>query len=155
MLGLRDLALVSGIPKRLSVVSVGTHDVPALRAFYESLGWPCTTPGGDEFAAFPLGGAVLGLYRADLLAGEAGGLTVPEKGAYKGVALAVNVEEIEMVDQALEAAAAAGATMLAPATTRDWGGRSGYFADPEGNAWEVAYVPGAAFDERGALIWPY
>jgi catechol 2,3-dioxygenase-like lactoylglutathione lyase family enzyme len=146
---------VSGIPKRLSVVSVGTHDVPALRAFYESLGWPCETPGGDEFAAFPLGGAVLGLYRSDLLAAEAGGRPAPEKGAYRGVTLAINVEEIEMVDQVLETASAAGATILAAAETRDWGGRSGYFADPEGNAWEVAYIPGAEFDERGALIWPF
>jgi len=134
---------------------VGTFDVPRLRAFYESLGWPYTSPGGDEFAAFPLGGAVLGLYRSDLLTAEAGGRPAPEPGVYRGIALAVNVERIEMVDEALDAATAAGGTILAEAETRDWGGRSGYFADPEGNAWEVAYLPNSEFDERGALIWPY
>jgi catechol 2,3-dioxygenase-like lactoylglutathione lyase family enzyme len=146
---------VSGVPPRLSVVSVGTQDVPALRAFYESLGWSCDTPEGDEFAAFPLGGAVLGLYRSDLLAAESGGRPAPEAGAFKGMTLAINVEEIEMVDRVLEAAVGAGAALLAAAETRDWGGRSGYFADPEGNAWEVAYLPGAKFDERGALFWPF
>ena len=49
----------------------------------------------------------------------------------------------------------AGAQVLAEPTDRDWGGRSAYFADPEGNAWEVAWVPGSTFDERGALIWPF
>jgi hypothetical protein len=45
--------------------------------------------------------------------------------------------------------------VLADPVDRDWGGASAYFADPEGNTWEVAWLPDGQFDERGALIWPY
>jgi uncharacterized glyoxalase superfamily protein PhnB len=48
----------------------------------------------------------------------------------------------------------AGGTVSAEPVDRPWGGRSGYFTDPEGHAWEVAWMPGSSFDLRGALIWP-
>ncbi|MDX6699115.1 MAG: uncharacterized protein QOE65_2512 [Solirubrobacteraceae bacterium] len=142
------------IPLRLSVVTVGAHDVAALRAFYERLGWESHTPPGD-FAAFPLGGAVFTLYDAKTLAEEAGGHTAPSPGTFRGVTLAINVDERDDVDMVIRRAVDAGATVLAAPVTRDWGGRSGYFSDPEGNAWEVAWLPNATFDDRGALIWPY
>jgi uncharacterized glyoxalase superfamily protein PhnB len=142
------------MPARLSVVSVGARDVVALRAFYERLGWS-TTSTADDFAAFPLGGAVLCVYDINALAGEAGGAPVPEPVAFKGFTLAINVELQDQVNDALAAARDAGATVLAEPVDREWGGRSAYFADPEGNAWEIAWLPGAEFDDRGALIWPY
>ncbi len=142
------------IPGRVSVVTLGADDVPALRAFYESLGWKSSSPGGDEFAAFPLGGAVLGLYRMDLLAEETHS-PMPAKDAWRGTTLAVNVEREEMVAAAIDAARAADAEIRAEPVKRDWGGMSAYFADPEGNVWEVAWLPEGSFDERGALIWPY
>ena len=142
------------IPGRVSVVTLGACDVPAQRAFYESRGWASSSPGGDEFAAFPLGGAVLTLYRMDLLARESGS-SAPPRDAFRGVTLAVNVEREEMVGEAIEAARAAGAEIRAEPVKRDWGGVSAYFADPEANVWEVAWVPGSSFDERGALVWPY
>jgi uncharacterized glyoxalase superfamily protein PhnB len=142
------------IPGRVTVVTVGAYDVPALRAFYESLGWVSRTPGDDEFAAFPLGGAVFTLYRMDLLAEESGS-SPPPREAFRGVTLAVNVEREEMVTEAIEAARAAGAEIRAEPVKRDWGGVSAYFADPEGNVWEVAWLPDSTFDERGALVWPY
>ncbi len=142
------------IPGRLSVLTLGAYDVPALRAFYEGLGWPSTSPAGDEFAAFPLGGAVLALYRMDLLAGESHS-PVPTAGGFRGVTLSVNVEREEMVAAAIAAARTSGAAIRAEPVKRDWGGVSAYFADPEGNVWEVAWLPDGRFDERGALIWPY
>ena len=146
--------MADGVPHRLSVVTLGAHDVAAQRAFYQRLGWK-TTSTADDFAAFPLGGAVFTLYDMAKLAEEAGGATPPAPGAFRGVTLAVNVDEIDQVDAALATAREAGAALLAEPVTRDWGGRSGYFADPEGNAWEVAWIPGATFDERGGLIWPF
>lgn len=143
------------LPGRLSVVSLGARDVPALRAFYERLGWTSTSEPSEEFAAFPLAGAVLALYRRDLLGAESGGGPDAAADVFSGVTLAVNVGSAEAVDEALARAGDAGARVLAEAETRDWGGRSGYFADPEGNRWEVAWLPGSEFDERGALIWPY
>jgi len=142
------------IPGRVSVVTLGAHDVQAQRAFYESLGWKSSSPGGDEFAAFPLGGAVLTFYRMDLLAAESQS-PMPAKDAWRGITLAVNVEREEMVAEAIDAARAAGAEIRAEPVKRDWGGVSAYFADPEQNVWEVAWLPEGQFDERGALIWPY
>ena len=142
------------IPARLNVVTIGARDVPALRAFYERLGWNTTSP-GDDFAAFPLGGAVFTIYDAAKLAAEAGSAELPAATGYKGVTLAITVDEKDDVATALEAARSAGASVLAEPVDRDWGGRSAYFADPEGNAWEVAWLPGGSFDERGGLIWPF
>ena len=141
------------VPPRLSVITLGARNVAQLADFYEALGWK-THRADDDFARFETGGAVLTLSSMPLLAEEAGGHTLPAGDAFSGFTLAINVERAEQVDQAIEEAQAAGARVLAPPVTRDWGGRSGYFADPEGNVWEVAWVPGAAFDERGSLIWP-
>ena len=142
------------VPARLTVVTVGARDVSALRAFYERLGWTTNTDPGD-FAAFPLGGAVLCLFDLASLAGEAGQAPVPDPVPFKGFTLAINVDERDQVAAALASAREAGATVLAEPVDRDWGGRSAYFADPEGNAWEIAWLPGAEFDQRGALIWPF
>jgi catechol 2,3-dioxygenase-like lactoylglutathione lyase family enzyme len=143
------------IPPRLSLTTIGARDVPALRTFYERLGWK-TTSEADDFAAFPLGGAVLAIYQLDSLAAEAG-LPAPQEptGDFKGYTLAINVDSEHQVAEALDAARDAGATVLANPVKRDWGGVSAHFADPEGNAWEIAWLPGAEFDDRGALIWPY
>jgi catechol 2,3-dioxygenase-like lactoylglutathione lyase family enzyme len=144
-------------PARLSVVTLGAHDVAALRLFYERLGWTTNTAPGGDFAAFPLGGAVLCLYDIAHLAAEAGSAEPPalDATAFKGFSLAINVDERGQVDDALAVAAGAGATVLAEPVDRDWGGASAYFADPEGNTWEIAWLPGAKFDARGALIWPF
>lgn len=142
------------VTPRLSLVTLGARDVRALRAFYDRLGWK-TTSTADDFAAFPLGGAVLCLYDLSSLAGEAGGAEVPEQVAFNGVTLAINVDERHEVDAAIAAARDAGATVLAEPVDRDWGGCSAYFADPENNVWEVAWLPDAQFDDRGGLIWPY
>lgn len=142
------------IPARLSIATVGARDVPALREFYKRLGWT-TTSTDDDFAAFPLGGAVLCLYDLAKLAGEAGATTPSESVAFKGFTLAINVDERDDVATAIATALEAGATVLAEPVDREWGGRCAYFADPEGNTWEVAWLPNAEFDQRGALIWPF
>jgi uncharacterized protein len=141
------------VPGRISVVTLGVRDVAAARRFYEALGWRTRSEGGD-FAAFPLGGAVLAIYDLAALEREVH-LPSTKQDGLKGFTCAVNVEQQEQVDEAMHAAEAAGARILAPAEQRDWGGRSGYFADPETNVWEVAWLPNVRFDERGALVWPF
>jgi uncharacterized protein len=143
------------IPSRLSVVTLGAHDVAALRSFYERLGWT-TNSNADDFAAFPLGGAVLCLFAVGKLAAEAGTDPPPATSSgFKGSTVSINVDRREQIDTALAAAAEAGATVLAEPVDREWGGASAYFADPEANTWEIAWLPEGEFDERGALIWPY
>jgi catechol 2,3-dioxygenase-like lactoylglutathione lyase family enzyme len=139
------------VPARLSIATLAVRDLPTLRAFYERLGWVCRYT-DDTFAAFNTGGAYFTLYDRDHLQSESG-ITLPE-GANAGFSLAVNVDAIADVDAAIAAARDAGATITAEPRTMDWGGRSGYFTDPEGNLWEVAWMPDSTFDERGALVWP-
>jgi uncharacterized glyoxalase superfamily protein PhnB len=54
----------------------------------------------------------------------------------------------------LAEAVAAGATLLKPGTQADWGGYSGYFADPEGYPWEVAWNPGFVLSADGSVLLP-
>jgi uncharacterized protein len=141
------------VPPRVSVVTLGVRDLALLRAFYEALGWRAHAH-DDEFARFETGGAVLTLYPLALLAAEAQVAPPPAPSHFSGVTLAVNVEERAMVDAVVARVREAGGAVLAEPVDREWGGRSGYFADPEGNVWEVAWLPGARFDERGGLVWP-
>lgn len=137
---------------RLNVVTLGVHNLPLVRSFYEALGWASHTD-GDEFARFDTGGATLALFLADKLAAEAHSTDVPEPG-YRGVTLGIVVESAEAVDVALRLVEQAGGRLLGEPVEREWGGRSGYFADPEGNAWEVAWLPGGRIAESGVLVWP-
>jgi uncharacterized glyoxalase superfamily protein PhnB len=67
------------------------------------------------------------------------------------VALAYNVRSREAVDAALAEAVAAGATLLRTAHEAEWGGYTGYFADPDGHAWEVAWNPDWRLDDDGGV----
>ena len=124
------------IPARLSVVTLAARDLPRQRDFYTSLGWPLIAE-TDDFAAFGMRGAVFTLYAATSLGRDTG----IEQRAPSGFTLAVNVDAYEQVDQAFAAARDAGGRVVAEPVDHDFGPRSGYFADPEHNVWEVAWVP--------------
>lgn len=130
------------VPVRTSVVTLGVADVERAAAFYERLGWtrsPASVPG--EVAFFGTNGAIVALWSAAALAADAG-LAGETPGRFRGVAVAMNVDSEAEVDRVLAAAATAGATITRPAERADWGGYNGYFADPDGNLWEVAVNPG-------------
>ena len=134
-------------------MTFGVRDLPAVRSFYEALGWESRSA-DDEFARFEIGGAVLVLYSLDALAEEASMPPPADTERFAGFTCAVFVQSEEMVDAAIEMVCEAGGRILAEPVAREWGGRSGYFADPEGNVWEIAWLPGSTFDDRGGLIWP-
>jgi len=145
--------VIGKVPARLNILTLGVRDLPKVRGFYEALGWESLSE-GDEFARFQTGGATLALFSLDLLAGEANMQPSASTGRFPGFTCAVLVEEEATVDEAIETVREAGGRVLAEPVGREWGGRSGYVADPEGNVWELAWMPGATFDERGGLIWP-
>jgi len=92
-----------------------------------------------EVAFYELGQTWLALYPRHLLAGDAG---VADDGAgFARFSLAHNVRTPEQVDELLDHVARRGATVVKPAQQADWGGRTGYFADPDGFLWEVAWNP--------------
>jgi catechol 2,3-dioxygenase-like lactoylglutathione lyase family enzyme len=130
-------------PQRISFVTLGARDLPGLRRFYQAWGWPERDGGGDGFAQFQAGGVRLALYPLPLLRDEAApGAPLAPPGTFTGVTLAINVDGREAVDAAHAHALAAGATRVADPVAREWGGYSGYVADPEGNRWEIAWLPG-------------
>jgi hypothetical protein len=136
-----------GVQARVSVVTLGVADVPRARSFYQALGWPLSGAPEDGAAFFKNAGSRLALYSREAMAEEAGQAAAAPGSI--GVALAINLESRELVDEALTAAVKAGGTLLRPAQERFWGGYSGYFADPDGHAWEVAHNPFWAIGEDG------
>ena len=139
------------IPARLSIVTLGARDMDVLRSFYRTLGWPELSIGDDSWTGFLLGGVLLGLFpMSDLTAEAAPDSTAPT--GWSGVTLACTVGTRDEVDSAFDAAVTAGATPVAAATDRSWGGRSAFIADPEGNRWEITWSPRATYDARGALL---
>ncbi|GAA4472262.1 VOC family protein [Phytohabitans houttuyneae] len=142
---------MTGIPARLSIVTLGARDMGALRGFYRTLGWQEMPGADDTWAGFLLGGVLLALAPMGDVTDEAAPGS-PQPTGWSGVTLACTVDTRDDVDRVFTAAVAAGATPVAAATDRSWGGRSAFIADPEGNRWEITWGPEAAFDERGALL---
>lgn len=130
------------LPPRLSIVTLGASDIDSLREFYLRLGWERARPDAAGFTLLALDGCLLGLWDVASLAADAGVDVPAEGGGFRGVTAAIAVATAAEVDPALAAAQEAGATITKPAHDTPWRGRSGYFADPEGHAWEVVYVPG-------------
>lgn len=126
---------------RVSLITLGVADLERALTFYEQvLGWKVAQqlPG---IAFFDLGGLVLALYpHADLADDMQLGAPVT-RGAYEGFALAHNLRSVQEVDTLFAHLARHGATIVKPPHKADWGGYSGYFADPDGHKWEVAYNP--------------
>lgn len=139
--------------QRMTLVTLGVADLAHSRRFYESgLGWTASGASTPEVVFFQLGGVALALYGRAALAAEAG-LTAPD-GTPSGAALAHNVRSRAEVDAVLDEAAAAGGRLLKPGREQPWGGYAGYFADPDGHLWEVAWNPHFPLDADGKVHLP-
>jgi uncharacterized protein len=133
--------------QRLSLITLGVADLARARRFYEDgLGWQHHLT-DDDIAFYQLNGLVFALWGADALAADAR-LDAGSTGTGR-IALAHNVRSRVEVDAILAAAEAAGGRTLKPGMEAEWGGYSGYFADPDGHVWEVAWNPGFPIDEAG------
>ena len=131
------------IPARLSFITFGATDVTALRTFYEGWGWTAGRHSTENYASFSLGTTTLAIHPRELLAAEAApGEALSTSAVWNGITLALNVDERDDVDPTFQNAVTAGARSVSVPADRDWGGRSGYIADPEGNRWEIAWAPG-------------
>jgi predicted lactoylglutathione lyase len=137
--------------QRISLITLGVSDVSRSAAFYERLGWHGQEVEGTVF--YQAGGLGLVLWHEDKLAEDAAIERLTGTG-FRGVALAYNVRARDEVDVVIEQAQeAGGAVTRAPAATF-YGGYAGYFADPDGHAWEVAFNPGFPIGADGSITIP-
>lgn len=123
----------------MSMITLGVEDLEKSINFYENgLGFP-RMESPPSVAFFTLSGTWLGLYGRDALAEDA---NVPADGSGFGAfTLAHNVSSEADVDEVMARALAAGAIQTKKPQKVFWGGYSGYFKDPDGHLWEVAYNP--------------
>lgn len=124
---------------RISIITLGVTDLKRSKQFYKKgLGLPLQKD-EDGIAFFTLSGTWLALYPKEKLAEDA---RVSVKGSgFSGITLAHNVDSKEKVRAVLKQAKNAGATIVKEAEDVFWGGYSGYFSDPDGYLWEVAWNP--------------
>jgi len=136
--------------QQLHLITLGVKDLNRAREFYtEALGWKPASASNDGVAFLQAGGVVLSLYPRDALAENA---AIPAEGSgFGGMALAHNTRSEHEVDEIIADLKAKGVTILKPPHKAFWGGYHAYFADPDGNPWEVAFNPFFEFDDGGNL----
>jgi hypothetical protein len=141
--------------QRVSLITLGVADLDRSRRFYEEgLGWKVTQMVEGQVVFYQLSnGLALGLFGRDDLIKD--GQFDDDTGArFAGLTIAYNTRDEAEVDAVMAEAEKAGAVIQKPAEKVFWGGYSGYFRDPDGHAWEVAYNPFWELDANGNLTIP-
>lgn len=140
---------------RISVITLGVADVGRSYRFYkEGLGFPTNMKPDGGIVFFTTSGTRMFLYSYEKLAGDVGIEARNPTGSsprFTGVTFGHCVRKKELVDEVLKQAEAAGGKIVKPAKQASWGGYSGYFADPDGYLWEVAYSEHWAFNPDGSV----
>lgn len=137
---------------RVTLITLGVADLERSAEFYRALGWERTAAGNASVVFLQGEGVVLSLFGREDLAADVG-----IAGASAGAApdpkltLAVNMADEAGVDRLYGWAVAAGASPVKAPRKVFWGGYSGYFADPDGHLWELAFNPFFAMGEDGRL----
>ena len=137
--------------QRLSLITLGVADLDRARQFYGQLGWHGQQV--QETVFFQAGDIGIALWGRDKLAEDSGVDDVGTDG-FGGIALAHNVRSEAEVDALVTAAANAGATVTRQPGETFYEGYAGCFTDPDGHVWEIAYNPGFALDQDGAITIP-
>jgi catechol 2,3-dioxygenase-like lactoylglutathione lyase family enzyme len=132
--------LLDAVKPKIGLVTLGVRDLKRSLTFYrDGLGWPTHDYNPDAAVAFfPLEGTWLAIHPRQMLAADAG---VPDGHGFGGITLAHNEPSEAEVDTAYARALAAGAKQVKSPAKTAWGGYSGYFADPDGYLWEIAFNP--------------
>ncbi len=140
---------------RINVITLGVTDIKRSLVFFKTLGFATSKSEKDQLDIvwFKNQGSILALYPLDALAVDISLENPPkrEKG-FSGMTLAINVKHKDEVDALLHRAKEAGGEILKPAEQVFWGGYSGYFSDPDGYVFEVAYSEHFTFDKQGMII---
>jgi catechol 2,3-dioxygenase-like lactoylglutathione lyase family enzyme len=135
---------------RVSIITIAVDDLDRMAAFYQAMGLKRHHI-DDGVAFFQMGGAILALFPRAAAEPDAG--IVFGEGISR-VYLAYNTRSDAEVDEVLAKAERSGGRIVKPSGRAFWGGWYGYFADPEGNLWEVAHNPQFPIDENGNIKLP-
>jgi catechol 2,3-dioxygenase-like lactoylglutathione lyase family enzyme len=127
------------VPPNLTIVTLGVADLGRSLSFYEGLGWERRGDPSDGIVWLRTSGSWLGLFGYEALAADAA-LTAPARlPDYRGSTLALNLASEAAVDAGFERFLDAGARLVKAAERTEWGGYSGYVADPDGHLWELCH----------------
>ncbi len=142
---------------RLNLLTLGVKDMKESLHFYrEGLGFDVVVYGEEsnpDVIFFNNNGTKISLFPIDRLAKDINEQQPPEIGTgFGGITLAYNGKSKQEVDEVFALAEKAGAKVAKQPETVFWGGYSGYFQDPNGYYWEVAYGEMWEFDENEMLI---
>jgi len=144
------------VAPNFAIVTLGVTELERSIRFYRDLGWEQRGDVGNGIVWFKTSGTWVGLYGYEALAEDVRikPVAADEQPAYRGVTLAINLPTEDAVDLAFVRVREVGGTIVKPPTRAEWGGYSGYFADPDGILWEIAYNPGFPIDEHGRIEIP-
>lgn len=137
----------------VTLITIGVNNMARAIAFYEELGWRRAARNKyDQTAFFQLNGQVLALYPlTDLVKEQNMGDAKPVAG---GVTLGLHVPEKADVVELYRKFIAAGGRSLREPTEMPSGAVTSYVADPDGNPWEISWVPQFRLDAEGGLWLP-
>ena len=138
------------VRQKLNLITLGVADLRKSLDFYEKgLGWTQSSKSVEDLALFPLGGINLALYPVKALAEDTTVEFTPS--VFSGITFSYNAKSEGEVDEVLDKVAQLGPTIIRKAQKVFWGGYSGYFKDPDGYLFEVAFNPFWEFDENDNL----
>ena len=138
---------------RISIITLGVQNLEASYQFYHhGLGFPTTRKPDDGIIFFQTKGVCLALYSYEKLAEDVAPNFPKERSPFPGITLAHNTRTKDEVDSILKRAEAFGGKLEKSAQIASWGGYSGYFSDPDGHLWEVAWAESWEFNEDGSLV---
>lgn len=141
---------------RVNLITLGTKDIVKSHEFYKKLGFDTSIRGTEEnpvIIFFRNEGSRIALYPVEELAKDVNVEHPPPiSSGFTGITLAYNAKSMSEVDEMMNRAKLAGAVIQKEPEKNDWGGYGGYFTDPNGYYWEVAYGADWEFDESNMLV---
>ena len=138
---------------RISIITLGVEDLKrSCRFYHDGLGFPTQGKVEDGILFFQTAGTRLALYPLDKLAEDVSLQYSSERSEFPGITLSHNTRSKAEVDAVLQLAEDAGGVIVKPAQAVFWGGYSGYFTDPDGYFWEVAWAESWEFNPDGSLV---